>query len=142
MLHLPTGEEPYSIAIALLEADVSSSKFKIVGIDINNDALTKAKKAVYKERNTKNLSAKIITKYFKIDNDLYILQDNIKELVTFKLANLFDKSFTSIGKFDYILSRNMLIYFDKPTKQKAKNILESMRKNENQEIFFGHADLF
>lgn len=137
-----TGEEPYSIAIALLEAGVSSNKFKILGIDVNNEALEKARNAIYKERNTKNLSNEIINKYFDINNDLYSLNNNIKNLVTFKLANLFDESFKRIGKFDYILSRNMLIYFDKETKLKAKKILESMRKDESQEIFFGHADLF
>ncbi|WP_321777817.1 CheR family methyltransferase [Sulfurimonas sp.] len=137
-----TGEEPYSIAIALLEAGVSSTRFKILGIDINDDALQKAKKAVYKQRNTKNLSSSIINKYFDVDNGLYSLRPTIKQLVSFRLANLFDTSFVKIGKFDYILSRNMLIYFDKQTKAKAKNILESMRKNDNQEIFFGHADLF
>ncbi|WP_324170953.1 CheR family methyltransferase [Sulfurimonas sp.] len=137
-----TGEEPYSIAIALLESGVSSKKFKILGIDINNDALQKATKGIYKERNIKKLSSKIIDKYFDVNNDSYILNASIKNLVTFKLANLFDESFKKLGKFDYILSRNMLIYFDKETKNKAKNILESMRKNDNQEIFFGHADLF
>ncbi len=137
-----TGEEPYSIAIALLEAGVSSSKFKILGIDVNNEALQKAKDAIYKERNTKNLSAEVIEKYFDIDNNLYSLNNNIKNIVTFKLANLFDESFKGIGKFDYVFSRNMLIYFDQETKLKAKKILESMRKDESQEVFFGHADLF
>jgi chemotaxis protein methyltransferase CheR len=47
-----------------------------------------------------------------------------------------------LGKFDFIFSRNMLIYFDYETKIKAKNILESMRKDENRALFFGHADLF
>ena len=50
--------------------------------------------------------------------------------------------FKTIGKFDYIFSRNMLIYFDKETKLKAKAILESMREDDSVEIFFGHADLF
>ncbi len=59
-----TGEEPYSIAIALLEDGVPASNFNIVGIDINSDAISKAKKAVYETRNVRNLSAEIISKYF------------------------------------------------------------------------------
>ena len=137
-----TGEEPYSIAITLLEAGVPASNFKIVGIDINSDAITKAKEAIYKERNVRNLSSQIISKYFTQNDSSYLLNQNIKSLVSFKIANVFDDSFTSLGKFDFILSRNMLIYFDKETKIKAKSILENMRKNQNQEIFFGHADLF
>ncbi|DAB28114.1 MAG: chemotaxis protein CheR [Sulfurimonas sp. RIFOXYD12_FULL_33_39] len=137
-----TGEEPYSIVIALLESDIPQHSFHIVGIDINQDALDKAEKALFKERNVRNLSSLLIDKYFQKDGEKFILKDIIKSHVTFKLTNLFDSSFKNIGKFDFIFSRNMLIYFDKETKLKAKEILESMRKNPNQEIFFGHADLF
>jgi len=137
-----TGEEPYSIAIALLEAGISSSAFSIVGIDINSDAISKAKIAIYGERNVRNLSPEIIGKYFTEDKKSYILNSSVKSLVSFKIANLFDSSFKTIGKFDFIFSRNMLIYFDKETKLKAKSILESMRKEDKNQIFFGHADLF
>lgn len=136
-----TGEEPYSIAIALLEAGVSENSFHITGIDINSDAVDKAKEAIYKERNIRKLSEQIINRYFVKKDNLYILSDKIKLKVTFKIQNLFDLSFRNIGKFDYIFSRNMLIYFDRETRYKAKNILEELRKNPNQEIFFGHADL-
>jgi chemotaxis protein methyltransferase CheR len=137
-----TGEEPYSIAIALLEAGVSSNQFSILGIDINSDALKKAEEATYRQRNVRNLSEQIIGSYFQEKDGLYILKESIKSLVTFKLVNIFDESFKSIGKFDFIFSRNMLIYFDKETKQQAKTILESLRKDTTQEVFFGHADLF
>lgn len=137
-----TGEEPYSIVIALLEAGVSQNNFHVTGIDINSDAIKKANSAIYRERNVRNLSPQIIDKYFTKDNDSYTLKETIKQHVTFKIINLFDPSFKSIGKFDFIFSRNMLIYFDQQTKLKAKEILESIRKNPNQEIFFGHADLF
>lgn len=137
-----TGEEPYSIVIALLEAGVMPNNFHITGIDINSDALEKAHKAVYGQRNVRNLTPEVIHKYFVHDGTHYILKDSIKQHTTFKLANLFDNSFGSLGKFDFIFSRNMLIYFDKETKLKAKKILESMRKENTHEIFFGHADMF
>ncbi len=137
-----TGEEPYSIAIALLEAGVSDSNFAIVGIDINSDAISKAQQASYDERNIRNLSAEIISKHFIKNDDKYMLNQTIKSLITFKLANLFDDSFKNLGKFDVIFSRNMLIYFDKETKLKARSILESMRENDKHSVFFGHADLF
>lgn len=137
-----TGEEPYSIAIALLESGVSAENFKIIGIDINQEAINRAKDALYKERNIRNLSAEQLRKYFKDDNGLYRLNDSVKLRVTFMVENIFDDSFKHIGKFDYIFCRNMLIYFDKETKLRAKDILQSLRKNQNQDIFFGHADLF
>ncbi|MDY0233180.1 MAG: CheR family methyltransferase [Sulfurimonas sp.] len=135
-----TGEEPYSIAIALLEAGVRADRFRILGIDINSDALKKAQKAVYKQRNVRNLSDEIQERYFFKQDDKFILKESIKSLVEFRLINIFDPSFTSLGKFDYILSRNMFIYFDAQTKARAKKILEDMKKNQDQKIFFGHAD--
>ena len=137
-----TGEEPYSIAIALLEAGVPSSRFSITGIDINAGAIQKAEIAQYRERNIRNLSEDILKRHFENSEGNYILKEHVKSLVTFKIANLFDKSFTNLGKFDFIFSRNMLIYFNHDTKLEAKRILESMRKDETQDIFFGHADLF
>ena len=137
-----TGEEPYSLAIALLEAGVSVSRFHILGIDINSDAIQKSQEAVYNQRSLRNLSPEVISKYFISDNENYTLKDSVKSSVSFKVLNLFDDSFQNIGKFDFVFSRNMLIYFDKETKIKAKEILESMRKTTTYNVFFGHADLF
>ena len=137
-----TGEEVYSIAIALLEAGVSSSSFHILGVDINSDAINKARNAVYGERNVRNLTPKIISKYFDINDKKYTLKQSVKSLVSFQVTNIFDSSFKNIGKFDFIFCRNMLIYFDKETKLKAKGILESLRTSNQHDIFFGHADLF
>jgi chemotaxis protein methyltransferase CheR len=137
-----TGEEPYSIAIALLEAGIKKDKFKIVGIDINSQAINQAKKAIYKEKNLRNMPKKVRDKYFYKENDSYVLSQVVKSLVIFKVTNIFDSSFTNIGKFDYIFSRNMLIYFDKQTKKRAKAILEGLRKDSKVELFWGHADLF
>lgn len=137
-----TGEEPYSIAIALLEANVPASHINIVGIDINSEALEKSKKALYSKLNVRNLSEDILQKHFTKKNDLYELKENVKSLVHFELRNIFDASFHTIGKFDFVFSRNMLIYFDKETKQKAKEILQALRKEDTNPVFFGHADLF
>lgn len=137
-----TGEEPYSIAIALLEARVAPSYFKIVAIDINSEAITNAKIASYTQRNLRNLSPQIIQKYFTQEGKRFILNADIKSLVDFKIANIFESEFLALGKFDFVFSRNMLIYFDRETKLKAKSILESMRRDTKQKLFFGHADLF
>jgi len=137
-----TGEEPYSIAIALLEAGVASSSFMIVGIDINADAIAQAQTAHYKQRNVRNLSDAILKKYFIQDDTGYLLCDWIKTMVHFERINIFDEALQSLGMFEYIFSRNMLIYFDKETKLKARSLLEKLRTNPEQQIFFGHADLF
>jgi chemotaxis protein methyltransferase CheR len=137
-----TGEEAYSIAIALLEAGIPSERFHITGIDINADAVARAKEAWYRERNTSNLSESIKTRYFEPEEDRYRLKASVKRCVTFKRINIFDEAFTQLGRFDYVFSRNMLIYFDKETKLRAKAILEARRKSDEHPVFFGHADLF
>ena len=137
-----SGEEPYSIAIALLEAGLHPEQLHIVGIDISQGAIDAAKKALYRERNIKNLSNDILNKYFTFEDNHYRLHDDIKKLVTFRQFNIFDGEFKQIGKFDYIFSRNMLIYFDKERKKQAKEILESMLKERENKVYFGHADLF
>jgi len=136
-----TGEEPYSIAIALFEANVKI-EFSITGIDINSQALLKAKEANYTKRHIGNLDEKLVRKYFDVRNKKYILNERVKQRVSFLQKNIFKSEFTALGKFDYVFSRNMLIYFDKETKLKAKSILESMQKDPNVGVFFGHADLF
>jgi len=136
-----TGEESYSIVIALLEAGVSPTNFSIVGIDINSDTLVSAKKGIYSERNVSQMPKRLRSKYFDCRDNLYYLKENIKTSVIYKKINIFDTQINSIGKFDYVLSRNMLIYFDPETKIKAAKILENLLKDTTQNVFYGHADL-
>jgi len=137
-----TGEEPYSIAIALLEAGISAEHFHITGIDINQEALSKAQKARYKERNVRNLSKEILQRYFHKEHTDYRLDAAVQKSITFKRINIFDPALAHLGKFDYIFSRNMLIYFDQKKKAEARSILESLRRDLDTPIFYGHADLF
>lgn len=137
-----TGEEPYTIAIALLESGVSPEQFQILGIDINTEALQKAKERVYSERSVKNIPSEVREKYFTQTPKGYLLDERFLRYVEFKQVNVFDEAFIRLGKFDIVLSRNMLIYFDKETKMRVKSRLESMRKEDTIPVFFGHADLF
>ena len=137
-----TGEETYSIAITLLEEGVRPSQFSITGIDINAHAIQRARQAIYRERNVKNLSDDLKSHYFHEEDGMYKLSSTIKDLVEFHCMNIFTQEFKTLGKFDYIFSRNMLIYFDMQTKDRAVKVLESMRRDSSKKIFFGHADLF
>lgn len=137
-----TGEEIYSIVIALLEAEIPKNRFHIIGIDINSDALKQAELGVYNQRNISNIPKQLLAKYFNKKDSKYYLSNEIKQCVQLKTENIFSSSFKSLGKFDYIFSRNMLIYFDEKTKKEARIILESLLKSKNNSIYFGHADLF
>lgn len=135
-----TGEEPYSIAIALLEANVTRDKFEIVGIDINSEVIDFAKNAIYKSRSLYKMPSNLREVYFNQEGESYHLLEGVKKLVLFRIVNLFDDAFFELGKFDYIFCRNMMIYFDEPTKLKAKSRLELLKKDTHSNIFLGHAD--
>ncbi|MBD3823997.1 MAG: protein-glutamate O-methyltransferase CheR [Epsilonproteobacteria bacterium] len=135
------GEESYSVAIALIEAGVSKERFKIYGIDINSDAIENARRGIYRQRSIKYIPEPLIKRYFTCQNERYVLSEEIKELVELRAWNIFDEAFLKWERFDYILSRNMLIYFDHPTKMRAKRILESLLIDPSKEVLFGHADL-
>jgi len=107
-----SGEEPYSLAIMFSEAlDNPKNKIKIQATDINSHALRNAKKGVYTVDNLKNLDALLITKYFKkIDSTKYQVIDEIKDLVSFNLADI---TTFPISYLDVIFCRNLLIYYGK-----------------------------
>ncbi|MDQ7044230.1 MAG: CheR family methyltransferase [Sulfurimonas sp.] len=135
------GEEPYSIAIALFDAGLGADKFHITGIDISSNAIAKSKEAIYNQKALRHLNEKILNNYFSKKSNLYHLDDKVKNQVDFQCINIFEKEFELLGKFDYIFSRNMLIYFDYPTRRRAHALFIKHLKNPEEEIFFGHADL-
>ncbi|WP_331774794.1 CheR family methyltransferase [Sulfurospirillum sp. 1612] len=136
-----SGEEPYSIAILLLEAGIDAERFHITGVDISNKAILKAKQALYNKRSLHRVEDTLINKYFTQKNESYELKAFVKQNVSFERMNIFDPHFMNLPKFDYIFSRNMMIYFDDATKQKAKNILLKHLKDPKEPILFGHADM-
>ena len=137
-----TGEEPYTIAIALLEAGVNENDFEIVAIDINKYAVEFGAKGCFREKSLRRTTQEIREKYFHLREGNFCIKDYIRSRVVFQSVNIFDKEFQNLGKFDYIYSRNMLIYFDYETKLKVKALLEGMLKDKERGVYFGHADLF
>lgn len=116
-----TGEEPYSIAVTLLEALGTQSSYwdaKILATDIDSNVVAKGKAGVYSLKNVEDMPNNLKNKYFKKGRGEYESQvraeNIIKELITFKQLNLLD-SWPMQGPFDIIFCRNVLIYFDKKT---------------------------
>lgn len=136
-----TGEEPYSIAIALLEAGVSAHRIKIVAFDINTEAIYQAKRATYSQRSLYKMEDSLRERYFTQRDNLMHLCDEVKQLVTFDTCNVFDDQLFAFGKFDTIFSRNMLIYFDQETANKAIERLSKLARSDQTHFYFGHADI-
>ncbi|MFK5882035.1 MAG: CheR family methyltransferase [Sulfurospirillum sp.] len=136
-----SGDEPYTIAIMMFEAGFAPGDFHIIGIDISEAVIKKAKTAIYNERNLHRVGKELKAKYFYKSDNQYILKDIIKDQVSFRCVNIFDTTLENLRKFDFIFSRNMMIYFDQKTKIKAKDILQNLLKRPEESIYFGHADI-
>ncbi len=122
-----TGEEPYSLALWLLEnwPLVDAYNVEIVGSDIDTRAIEAARAGLYSERSTARLSQGLLAAYFEApaDERRRLIAD-IRESVTFTAANLFDAgSMAAQGRFDVVFCRNVLIYFDDASRLAAADHL-------------------
>ncbi len=138
-----SGEEPYSIAIYLLEywPHIDEWDVEIIGCDIDSKVLEKAKKGIYNQRSVKNLPRHILLKYFKkLGNDRYEIIDDLKEAIDFRQLNLFDPiENKKYRNMDVIFCRNMLIYFNDESRLKAAQIFYDAL-NPGGFIFLGHSE--
>jgi chemotaxis protein methyltransferase CheR len=138
-----TGEEPYSIAIWLLEnwPLVDSYEIEIVGSDIDTEVLALARHGRYGKRALTRLPAHLVEKYFhRGADDTWTIIDELRESVRFTAVNVVDLGETrSHGRFDVIFCRNMLIYFDDTTRRlAAENLYENLMPGAF--ICLGHAE--
>lgn len=111
-----TGEEPYSIAIYLLErwAHIEDYEVEIMSSDIDTSVLQAAQRGIYSDRSVANLPKAYLNKYFqkRSDGD-WLLSRDIVDVVDFSRVNLSDPQDTRrFRDIDIIFCRNLLIYFD------------------------------
>ncbi|QQP91745.1 protein-glutamate O-methyltransferase CheR [Skermanella sp. TT6] len=126
-----TGEEPYSIAIWLLEnwPHVDSWDIEIVGSDIDVRALDAAQEGVYSERSLMRLSRPLVAKYFTaLDGGRYRIDEALRGSVRFSQVNIIDQGDTGLWRdMDVIFCRNVLIYFDDMARRTAaSNLYDSL----------------
>ena len=126
-----TGEEPYSIAIWLLEnwPQVDSHDIEIVGSDIDTGVLESARAGVYGKRALMRLSPELIERYFEqIDDERWRVLEDLRDSVRFSAVNLVESAQTRPnGRFDVIFCRNVLIYFDDASRRiAAENLYENL----------------
>jgi len=121
-----TGEEPYSAAITLLEStEEHPIDYRILATDISTTALDQAREAVYPTKALENLNPYLKAKYFdfenkKIDGEFesrYHIKKMVQRNVVFRRLNLIEPPYPMKGPLDVIFCRNVMIYFDKPTRQ-------------------------
>jgi chemotaxis protein methyltransferase CheR len=118
-----TGEEPYTLAIALLEEAIRRYQdwtLEIVATDINDDSLRKAAGGLYNEYAVRNIPPDLKRRYFCSEGSLLRVSDAARGIVKFARLNFEDlPGISAMREFDFIFCCNVLIYFDKASKQRA-----------------------
>ena len=138
-----TGEEPYSIAIWLMEnwSAVDSYNIEIVGSDIDTRVLDAARQGIYGKRALMRLSPELISKYFvPLDEQNWQIINELRQSVRFSVVNLINRAeMRAHGRFDVIFCRNVLIYFDDASRRiAAENLYESL--SPGGYICLGHSE--
>ncbi len=126
-----TGEEPYSLAMWLLEnwPEVDAYEIEIIGSDIDTAVLEAARAAVYGKRALMRLNDGLIERYFEmLDDQHWRLIEDLRSSVLFAPVNAVEpKEVRQFGRFDVIFCRNMLIYFDDASRRVvAENLYEAL----------------
>lgn len=118
------GAEPYSLAI-ILDKNGIRPRQKILATDIDDGILERAREAVYKEHEVRNVDKKTLDEYFRQKDKLYHLEPRIKNMVQFKKHDLILDDYEQ--GFHAIICRNVVIYFKKETKDMIyKKIADSL----------------
>ncbi len=134
-----TGEEPFSIAILLLEVikDYYSWVIDILASDISLKSLMVAKKGFYTKERVESVDKQILNKYFDEKDNGYQIKDFIKDLVRFDYHNLkFDNGERDL---DIIFCRNVIIYFDRKAQEEVIKKF-SLTLNDEGYLFIGHSE--
>ena len=116
-----TGQEPYSLAMCVLEeaAKLGDIKVEIIATDLASHLLRKAEDGYYTQFEVqRGLPVMLMVKYFEQRADKWRIRENVRSMVTYRQANLLE-DMSHLGQFDMIFCRNVLVYFDAPTKAKV-----------------------
>lgn len=137
-----SGEEAYSLAMLL--ADKAGLKtWDILGTDLNCNVLRQATEAVYPLERTELLTQHFLQKYclkgVRSQEGSFKINNKVSQYVNFKQLNLMKELPNNMGNFDVIFLRNVLIYFDEPTKKRVvEKIISKLRKGGH--FFISHSE--
>ncbi len=139
-----SGQEAYSSAMVIANIlDISSHRWEIILSDINNNILNKAKEAKYPLNESKKISKSFFERYCDYDENKdkhhFYIKNNLKNKLQFKNINLINDLPSDLEEFDLIFLRNIIIYFDKPTRKKiVEKVIKKLKKGGF--LFMGHSE--
>ncbi len=136
-----SGEEPYSLAMCLLDAGVPQERFQIDAVDISQNALTRAARGLYGKNSFRGSDLSFRNRHFTEVKDGFALSTLVRQQVNFQRDNLLDDGFLAdSAPYDFIFCRNLLIYFDRATQVLALAKLNRLLAADGM-LFVGPAEL-
>ncbi|KAF0209014.1 MAG: CheR family methyltransferase [Actinomycetota bacterium] len=138
-----TGEEPYSLGMALLDAGIQGLGWtpQVLGTDVSTRALALAQKGVYGRRAMLNVEKEVIARHFEPADESYRVTPQVRSLVDFGYHNLIKEPYplSLMGNWDVIFCRNVTIYFRlESTRRVVSNFFNSL--NPGGYLFIGHSE--
>jgi chemotaxis protein methyltransferase CheR len=136
-----TGEEPYTLAMLILEKGLFHGwTIEIFGSDINQRVLQVARSGIYRKNSFRTTEPYFLDKYFKTEDGFFRISDGVKQHVNFSHLNLLDPfKVKLVGTMDVVLCRNVLIYFDQPSRKKVIDMFYE-RLVDGGYLLLGHAE--
>ncbi|QJP17302.1 protein-glutamate O-methyltransferase CheR [Starkeya sp. ORNL1] len=129
MLSLPcsSGEEPYSMAMAMFDAGFAASDFTVDGVDVSTRNIAEATRAIYGRNSFRGADLAFRARYFDPVDGGHRPNSAVLKQVRFSAGNLFDPAATSgADSYDIVFCRNLLIYFDRELQQRALDRLRQL----------------
>jgi chemotaxis protein methyltransferase CheR len=142
-----TGEEPYSIAMTLIEAlgDSAARQATVLATDIDTQVLTKGEAGTYQFDQVKHLSPERLKRFFLKGTGAHAgmvkVRPELRAMIRFQQLNLTDRDYALRTQFDAIFCRNVMIYFDKPTQAQVLSRFAPLMKPGGL-LFAGHSENF
>ena len=119
-----SGEEPYSMAMELLDAGFPAERLRIDAVDISGPAIARARQAIYPATGFRGSDLRFRERFFKPVAGGLKLEAQVRQTVTFFRGNVLAETFLSgRGEYDFILCCNLLTYFDAPTQARVVQTL-------------------
>jgi len=122
-----TGEEPYSVVMALLDAGFSSAQFAMDGVDISARALARARQGTYGSNSFRGTELDFRARHFQSAGNRWVVTSEIRDSVALHHENLLSPEFRQGARpYDVIFCRNVLIYFDQETQNRVMKTLRGL----------------
>lgn len=130
------GEEPYSIAMSLLDSGLQPEQFRIDAIDISRVALSKAKTARYSPNAFRNADSGFRDRWFRMDGGSAVLDESVSRCINFAWANILEVSFVTgaidsgRAPYDVVFCRNLLIYLTTDARSAVERSIDRLLKED------------